>query len=236
MSLMALAGRGALRQLRSGAHCAAATSSARWFSAAPAETQGGAADEDDIVIQAFREQTKQYKQVYESAKNVAVPLNGDMDAIKKYAEEMQKIKKQAGALDPVEVADARMEYDLECSGYNVRQFLGTISGQGTLGEFGHSVMQDILALVTEVEQETDAVLDADNEEGWEMFQERVADISKKHGLEDFEKIKEEGIIEQYAKSLEDLRKSAEEDMEVAKRKDGLDWVNVDPAQLKPKMI
>ncbi len=28
----------------------------------------GAADEDDIVIQAFREQTRQYKQVYESAK------------------------------------------------------------------------------------------------------------------------------------------------------------------------
>ena len=28
----------------------------------------GSADEDDIVIQAFREQTKQYKQVYESAK------------------------------------------------------------------------------------------------------------------------------------------------------------------------
>jgi len=81
---------------------------------------------------------------------------------------------QAGALDPVEVADARMEYDLECSGYNVRQFLGTISGQGTLGEFGHAVMEDILALVTEVEQETDAVLDAENEEGWEMFQERVA--------------------------------------------------------------
>jgi len=41
---------------------------------------------------------------------------------------------------------------------------------------------------------------------------------------------------QYAKSLEDLRRSAEEDMDVAKRKDGLDWVNVDPAQLKPKMI
>ncbi len=81
---------------------------------------------------------------------------------------------QAGALDPVEVVDARMEYDLECSGYNVRQFLGTISGQGTLGEFGHAVMEDILALVSEVEQETDAVLDADNEEGWEMFQEKVA--------------------------------------------------------------
>ena len=40
---------------------------------------------------------------------------------------------------------------------------------------------------------------------------------------------------QYTKNLEDLRKYAEEDMDVAKRKDGLDWVNIDPAQLKPKL-
>ena len=33
----------------------------------------GAADDDDIVIQAFREQTKQYKQVYESAKVCQLP-------------------------------------------------------------------------------------------------------------------------------------------------------------------
>lgn len=33
----------------------------------------GSADEDDIVIQAFREQTKQYKQVYESAKVCQLP-------------------------------------------------------------------------------------------------------------------------------------------------------------------
>ena len=34
--------------------------------------------------------------------NVAVPLNGDMDAIKKYAEEMQKIKKQVSLDFPME--------------------------------------------------------------------------------------------------------------------------------------
>ena len=74
-------------------------------------------------MQAFKEQTKQYKQVYEAAKvmgqalgaqffdrleciyvalltvhialqNVAVPLNGDVNAVKKYADEMEKIKKQ----------------------------------------------------------------------------------------------------------------------------------------------
>lgn len=43
------------------------------------------------------------------------------------------------------------------------------------------------------------------------------------------------MLLQYAKTLEDLRSSAEEDMDQAKRKDGLDWVNIDPAQLKPKM-
>ncbi len=34
--------------------------------------------------------------------NVAVPLNGDIDAIKKYAEEMQKIKKQVSVDFPLE--------------------------------------------------------------------------------------------------------------------------------------
>lgn len=34
--------------------------------------------------------------------NVAVPLNGDIDAIKKYAEEMQKIKKQVSLDFPME--------------------------------------------------------------------------------------------------------------------------------------
>lgn len=80
---------------------------------------------------------------------------------------------QAGALDPVEVADAQMDFDLECSEYNVREFLGTISSRGTLGELGHTVLADILALVEEIEEETDAVLDGGNEEGWELFQSRV---------------------------------------------------------------
>ena len=67
-----------------------------------------------------------------------------------------------------------MEYDLECSGFNVRQFLGTVSAQGTLGEIGNTVMSDILAAVDKIEQQTEAVLDGDNEEGWEAFQKKVA--------------------------------------------------------------
>lgn len=80
---------------------------------------------------------------------------------------------QAGALDPIEVAEARMDFDLECSGYNVRQFLGTFSAQSTLDDSGNAVMSDILALVDEVEQQTDAVLDGDNEEGWELFRSKI---------------------------------------------------------------
>lgn len=127
-----------------------------------------------------------------------------------------------------------MDYDLECSGYNVRQFLAHVSDQGELGELGNNVLSDILAAVDSIEQDTDAVLDGENEEGWDAFQSKIADIGKKHGLEDFEKIKQEGVVDQYKAQLDELKVQAQEDMEVAKRKDGLDWVNVDPAQLKPK--
>ena len=40
---------------------------------------------------------------------------------------------------------------------------------------------------------------------------------------------------QYTQTLDDLRKTAEEDMDAAKRRDGLEWVNVDASQLKAKL-
>ena len=81
---------------------------------------------------------------------------------------------QAGALDPLEAASAKMDYDLECSGYNVRQFLAHVSDQGELGELGNNVLSDILAAVDSIEQDTDAVLDGENEEGWDAFQSKIA--------------------------------------------------------------
>lgn len=223
-----------MRQLRSGSRGSAAASTTRQFSAAPAEQAAG--DDDDIVIQAFKEQTKQYKQISEAAKNVQVPIDGDADAIKKYADEMQRIKKQAGALDPVEVANAKMDFDLECAGFNVRKFLGLFAIQrDTLGEFGNTVLNEVTAAVDEVEQKTDAILDGDNEEGWSLFQQKIGEIGKKHNLDDLEKIKEQSVVEQYTDSINDLRTSAVEEMEAAKRKDGLEWVKVDLSQLKPKL-
>ena len=66
-----------------------------------------------------------------------------------------------------------MEFDLECSGYNVRKFLTTFSSQGSLGDFGTTVLNDITAVVDEIEQTTDSVLDGENEEGWKLFQEKI---------------------------------------------------------------
>ena len=81
---------------------------------------------------------------------------------------------QAGALDPLEAASAKMDYDLECSGYNVRQFLAHVNDQGPLGELGNNVLSDILAAVDSIESSTDATLDAENEEGWDTFQSKIS--------------------------------------------------------------
>ena len=43
------------------------------------------------------------------------------------------------------------------------------------------------------------------------------------------------VLLQYTDSINDLRASAVEEMEAAKRKDGLEWVKVDLSQLKPKL-
>lgn len=67
-----------------------------------------------------------------------------------------------------------MDFDLECSGYNVRQFLSHVSSQGELGELGNNVLTDILSAVDSIEQDTDAILDADNEEGWDAFQSKIS--------------------------------------------------------------
>ncbi len=54
--------------------------------------------------------------------NVAVPLNGDIDAIKKYAEEMQKIKKQVSVDFPMEtiwLSDASACAAIQSEIYNI---------------------------------------------------------------------------------------------------------------------
>ena len=43
------------------------------------------------------------------------------------------------------------------------------------------------------------------------------------------------VLLQYTQSINDLRESAAEEMEAAKRKDGLEWVKVDLSELKPKL-
>lgn len=79
-----------------------------------------------------------------------------------------------------------MDYDLECSGFNVRQFLARVSTHGELGELGNDVMTDILAAVDDIETDTDAILDADNEPGWDSFQTKISVRSAAHSARQLE--------------------------------------------------
>ena len=42
------------------------------------------------------------------------------------------------------------------------------------------------------------------------------------------------LVLQYAKQLRQLRESAQEEIDLAKRRDGLEGINVDVTQIKPK--
>ena len=84
---------------------------------------------------------------------------------------------QAGALDPFKVLFARNNHEMKCNGGNVRQLIKFFSEQEPLSDFGRKVVRDAIAIVDAVEQETNAVLDYKNKEGFQMFRERIGVLS-----------------------------------------------------------
>jgi molecular chaperone GrpE (heat shock protein) len=231
---MALLARGLLkgRALGSCSYALLGQTSRRTFSAPAPEAQP--AGDEDVVIEAFKDQQKAYRTVFEGHKNIQIPLTDDASAVKKYAEEVESLKRKAGVPPMTEVLDAHLDYHLACSGYNVRQFLTAALEDRDTEEYG-DVVNELLQAIDQIEGQTGAVLDGDNEEGFQMLAQRAGEIEQKHGLAEYEKIQQEGILDTYKQKLQSLRQAASDEMEMAKKREGLEFVNVDVTSLKPKL-
>jgi len=115
----------------------------------------------------------------------------------------------------------------------VRSFIGAAAPDLAVSE-SDPVLQDLLQAVEDIEEETGAPLDADNEDGWSKLSSVAKEIEQKHGLTDTRKLEDDAIFESYKAQIEHLRQVATDEMEAAKRRDGLEWVNVSLSELNPK--
>lgn len=205
----------------------------RLFSAGPAAPQSDAGNED-IVLSTFRQQQKAYRDLLEGMKNIPVPLNGDESAIRKYADDVEALKKKVGMPEVNDLVGATLNYKLKVAQGNVRKFLASATEGVQLGQYS-DVVDKILAAVDEIEKKTGAPLDEANKEGWKALTTKVESIQKAHGLDNIQKVKQESVLEMYKSQLGKIKEDAQEVMEAAKRREGLEFVDVDVASLKPKL-
>jgi len=203
----------------------------RALSAAPAPSQD---DGDDFVLSTFKEQQHQYRALMDGIKKLDPPLGGNEAAVKKYAEEMEALRKKVGLPDHAEVAEAVLDFKLKASGGDVRSFLTTAMEDRAeaSGELA-GVADELFAAIDAVEQEN-GPLSPENQPAYQALAKRVEEIEANHGLKPFSEVKnnKEVVYELYKEQLEQLKAKATEDMESVKRKDHLDFVQVDPSGLK----
>ncbi|KAK9800767.1 hypothetical protein WJX73_009607 [Symbiochloris irregularis] len=233
MALLLQSGRVGWRQIVAPGSAITASCSGHYreyAAAAPATSQ----EEDDVVLSVFKEQQRHYREFLKGMKNIAIPLNGDENAIKKYATEVEALKKKIGMPGVEETLSATLDYKMSVARYNVRKFISAATEGVELGEYA-GVVAEVSKAVDEIEKETGAPLDASNDQGWDNLRKRLEGIQKQHGLDDYAKIKDEATLDMYKQQLAKIRQSAIDSMDAVKRKEGLDYINIDPANIKFKL-
>lgn len=186
------------------------------------------------MLSSFRQQQQQYQQLMSGLQGIALPLGGDDAAVKKYAAEVEALKSKIGMPDVEEVIDAELEYKFATSDYDVRKFVSSAVEGMDLGSL-EGVVADLQSAVDEAEKASGSVLDADNDEGWQLLTARIEEIERKFGLADKAQVREEAIFDLYKKHLQELKATVEGDMDKARKADGLEFIQPDISALKPKL-
>lgn len=178
-------------------------------------------EEEDVVISAFKEQQGQYRAFVEGMKSIVVPMDGNQTDVKKFASEVEALRKKIGAPEHHEMLEARMAYDLKVDRYDVHSFL-TRSTEGK--DFGklQPAINEMISLSEGVNLQDPKTA--------ESFQAEMQAVAKKHKID--VKDKQQCIVDMYTTTLNNIRKDVQEEMDIVKRRDHLENVEVDAASLK----
>lgn len=225
MALFRQAFPGLQRLAQARATSASALQALRGYAAEPAE-------DDDVVLSSFREQQKQLRGFMDGIKTIKVPLDGDPAKVKKFAEDVEGLKKKLGVPPPEGIWNATLNYKHRVAGGDPQKFLTSALEGIDPGEFTGYVA-DLEAAIAETEA-ANGPLTADNKKGWAALSTKVDALMKAAGLDDYEKLKSSATFDMYNDILNEVRVKAIEDMDNIKRRDGLEFIEVDVAKLTPK--
>lgn len=232
MSLLAHIGRSGAKLLApASARALSQSEQFRQYAATPAAP---AAQDEDVVLSSFRQSQQQYQQLMQGLQNINLPLTGDDAAVKKYAADVEALKKQIGMPDVEDVITAELDYKYACANQDVRSFVsGALEGM-SLGGGLEAAKGELLAAVDEAERSLGAQLGGANAKGWQVLTAKLGEIERKYGLSDQGKVRDDAIFDMYKKHITQLRTQVVDDMNKA-RTDDLADVPTNLAGLKPKL-
>lgn len=155
--------------------------------------------------------------------------------MKKYAQEVEALKKKVGMPDYEDNLNAELDYAFACSGYDVKKFVSSVLGDLDLSGNLEGVAGEIAAAVEDAEAASGRELDAGNDKGWQVLSSKIADIEKKYALQDKAKVRDEAVFDMYKKHIATLREAVEGDVDKARASEKI-VEKADLAGLKPKLV
>jgi len=172
---------------------------------------------------------KKKKKNSKTQQSIPVPLSGDPAAVKKFAADVEALKRKAGVPDEAELEAALVSFRLKASGGDVRKALAALTADDS------DLDAALSAALEQAEKESGGALTDANAKGWALLASKVQALAKARGLDDVAKVKSEATVKMYAEALKSLRDGAADAVSAAARRDGLEGVvSVDAAALKPK--
>lgn len=149
--------------------------------------------------------------------------------MKKFAAEVEALKRKAGVPDEAELEAALVSFKLKSAGGDLRKALPGLTSHDS------DLETALTTLLEQAERESGGALTDSNAKGWALLASKVQALAKSKGLDDVSKVKAEATVKMYADALAALREGAADAISAAARRDGLEGVvSVDAAALKPK--
>jgi ABC-type branched-subunit amino acid transport system substrate-binding protein len=167
--------------------------------------------------------------------NVALPLTGDDAAIKKYAQEVEALKRKVGMPDFEDLINAELDYKFACAGYDVKKFVAAALEEMDLGESLQPAVKEVLAAVEAAEKASGKPLDSSNDKGWAAVTAKIGEIEKKYGMADKKAVRDEAVFDTYKKHIHSLRAQVTEDVGKVQTAEALEHIQPNLGKLKPKL-
>eukprot|EP00240_Pyramimonas_obovata_P014358 CAMPEP_0118929718 /NCGR_PEP_ID=MMETSP1169-20130426/6633_1 /TAXON_ID=36882 /ORGANISM="Pyramimonas obovata, Strain CCMP722" /LENGTH=222 /DNA_ID=CAMNT_0006871965 /DNA_START=45 /DNA_END=713 /DNA_ORIENTATION=- len=199
------------------------------------QTRGFAKGESDVVVEVFKQQQQRFRALMEEHSKLKLPLDLDAAGLKAYVASLDDIKRKLGIPSTQsriqEAVDNLVQSAYAKGEGNMRTVLKDVEALREKMSAGDSQDCDgmLMAAMDKVEADIKGPLMLSDKKGMTAFKKEVAAIKSKLDLggatlaEDFK-------LEEAKHMIASLKAKAVEDMETAKRREGLSFVTADLKQ------